>query len=339
MKISRLFQIQWKNVFNLSRELAKRSGRNPMAVFLDFLWSYKTRGASWWNYMNFGFHFQKDPEVRDSFATEYKDNIYMNRYCNSPEMLRTLMDKGEFNKHYKEFLGRDYLDLRLASEEEFHLFLKRHGEVVIKPAFDMGGSGIEKLSAQEAKGIYTKLKEEKKFLVEEVLKQHPEMSSINASSINTLRTCTCIDKEGKITILYMVLRIGRKDSFIDNMSAGGLFTKITMDGQITHPCYSAQGFGSIYTHHPDTKLPFIGIQVPMIKEVKNFAIKLAEKNPDARYVGWDIAITPQGPVVIEGNDRPSCDLPQTYIHLDSGRGLVEEYERALSIKLPRSRKG
>lgn len=136
----------------------------------------------------------------------------------------------------------------------------------------------------------------------------------------------------------MVLRIGREGSFVDNMSAGGLFTKLSMDGRITHPCYSAQGFGSIYTHHPDTNLPFIGIQVPMIDKVKELAIRMAEKNADARYVGWDIAITPNGPVVIEGNNQPSCDLPQTYIHLDSGRGLAEDYERALSIKLPRDRK-
>lgn len=338
MSLLRPFQIQWKNIFNLSRELSKRSDRTAIAIFLDFLTCYKTRGTSWWNYMNFGFHFQTDPEIRDTFATEYKDNIYMNSHCNSPEMLVVLEDKGLFNRRYKEFLGREYLDLRLVSEEEFRLFLERHDQVVVKPASDCGGKGIEKYSSQKASEHYSEFINENRVIIEEVLPQHPDMDAINASSVNTLRTCTCIDKDGKITVLYMVLRIGRKDSFVDNMSAGGLFTKLSLDGRITHPCYSAQGFGSIYTHHPDTNLPFIGIQVPMIVEVKELAIKMAQKNPDARYVGWDIAITPDGPVVIEGNDRTSCDLPQTYIHSDTGRGLVEDYERALSIKLDRDKR-
>lgn len=337
MRLSRLLEIQWKSIFGLSKELAKRSGRNPLVIFFDFFSSYKSRGASWWNYMNFGFHFQTDPKIRDSFATEYKDNDYMNRICNSPRMLSILVDKGNFNKEYREFLGREFIDLREANEQDFLAFLERHDSVIVKPALDAGGSGIEKLSSEKAKTLYHKLIQEKKVIVEEVLIQHPEMNKINPSSVNTLRTCTCIDQEGKIKVLYMVLRIGRKDAFVDNMCAGGLFTRLSMDGRITHPCYSAQGFGTIYTHHPDTNLPFIGIQLPMIDEVKDFAIQLAQKNPDARYVGWDIAITPDGPVVIEGNERPSCDLPQTYIHTDTGLGLVKEYEEALSITLPRSR--
>lgn len=336
MRLSRLLEIQWGSILGLSRELGKRSGRSPISIFFDFFDSYKKRGASWWNYMNFGFHYQTDPKIRDSFATEYKDNAYMNRMCNSPRMLSILMDKGLFNQEYTEFLGREFIDLRRCTKEEFLAFLERHQSVIVKPALDAGGSGIEKLSSEKAKVLYEKLISEKKVMVEEVLRQHPEMDAINPSSVNTLRTCTCIDDQGNIRVLYMVLRIGRKDAFVDNMCAGGLFTRLSMEGKITHPCYSAQGFGTIYTHHPDTNLPFVGIQLPMIDQVKEFAIKLAQKNPDARYVGWDIAITPEGPVVIEGNERPSCDLPQTYIHSDTGRGLVEEYENALSIKLPRT---
>lgn len=164
MKLSRLFQIQWGNVFKLSRELSNRSNRTTVAVFLDFLSTYKTRGASWWNYMNFGFHFQRDPQVRDSFATEYKDNVYMSRQCNSPEALSILMDKGLFNQHYQEFLGREYIDLRLVNESEFQAFLEGHDEVVVKPLFDAGGLGVEKLAAQKPRDFSQSLLRKKNFL-------------------------------------------------------------------------------------------------------------------------------------------------------------------------------
>jgi hypothetical protein len=170
-------------------------------------------------------------------------------------------------------------------------------------------------------------------MIEEAARQHSELNAINADSVNTLRTCTCINELGDVTVLYMVLRIGRKGSVVDNMSAGGLYTKLSDDGRITHPCYSAVGFGTVYTHHPDTNLPFVGIQLPMIDQVKELVVRAALKYPGTRYVGWDVAITPEGPVLIEGNDRPGTDLPQTFAHSDTGLGLVAAYEKALSIQL------
>lgn len=333
--ISRILKIKWASVIKMSFELGKRSGRNPLSVFLDFIRCYKTRGTSWFDYMLFGFHFNTDPVIRDSFASEYKDNVYMNSKCNSPESLEILMDKGLFNEVYKDFLGREVLDLRKASKEEFLDFINRHNEIIVKPAFESGGSGIEKLTSQEVKEQYNRLVEEGKFVLEEVLVQDPKMGLINDSSVNTIRTCTCINDQGDIKVLYMVLRVGRQDTFLDNMSAGGFYTKLSWEGKITHPCYTSRDFGRAYTHHPDTGMEFVGFQVPQIEEVKDLAISLAKVNPEARYVGWDIAITTKGPVVIEGNERPSVDLPQTYIHLDGKEGMRDEYEEALSIKLPR----
>jgi len=71
----------------------------------------------------------------------------------------------------------------------------------------------------------------------------------------------------------------------------------------------------------------------MIDQVKELVVRAALKYPGTRYVGWDVAITPEGPVLIEGNDRPGTDLPQTFAHSDTGRGLVAAYEKALSIQL------
>lgn len=303
-----------------------------MSIFFDFVDCYRKRGATWFNYMNFAFDLQRDPAIRDTFATEYKDNGVMFR-CNAPEVARLINDKGQFNEAYREFLGREFIDLREVDEAAYEAFVAKFDVVFAKPARGCGGDGIEKLTREKAKGQFDRLIREGRVVVEEVIEQHHELSAINASSVNTLRTCTCINDQGDVTVLYMVFRIGRKDAFVDNMSAGGLYTKLSEDGRITHPCYSAVGFGTIYTHHPDTNLPFVGIQLPMIDQVKELVIKAATKLPGSRYIGWDVAITPDGPVIVEGNERPGCDLPQTFVHSDTGRGLVEAYEKALSIKL------
>ena len=35
--------------------------------------------------------------------------------------------------------------------------------------------------------------------------------------------------------------------------------------------------------------------------------------PEIRYVGWDVAITNDGPCIIEGNEFPSYGLIQNYL--------------------------
>lgn len=64
MKLSRFCGIRWKSVYAMSVELGKRSGRSPLAIFLDFVDCYRKRGTSWLNYMLFGFHITTDPAIR-----------------------------------------------------------------------------------------------------------------------------------------------------------------------------------------------------------------------------------------------------------------------------------
>ena len=55
---------------------------------------------------------------------------------------------------------------------------------------------------------------------------------------------------------------------------------------------------NVYDEHPDTHIPLEGHQLPMIPE----AIELAKRGreiPQMRHVGWDVAITPDYPAIIE----------------------------------------
>lgn len=61
--------------------------------------------------------------------------------------------------------------------------------------------------------------------------------------------------------------------------------------------------GKMYDVHPDSKIPIIGFQVPKWNEAMEMAIELARQIPSNRYAGWDLALTKNGWLMIEGNAR------------------------------------
>ena len=56
------------------------------------------------------------------------------------------------------------------------------------------------------------------------------------------------------------------------------------------------------------------------------AAKVVDK---VRYVGWDIAITTNGPTIIEGNEYPGHDIYQLPPHRTNNIGVLPKFEESL----------
>ena len=89
---------------------------------------------------------------------------------------------------------------------------------------------------------------------------------------------------------------------------------------------------NVYETHPDTGIRSEGYQLPMVQEAVDFAKKAALVVPQICHVGWDVAVTPDGPVLIEGNDYPGTDLCQLAPHYPEKQGLWPYYKEILNIK-------
>ena len=61
------------------------------------------------------------------------------------------------------------------------------------------------------------------------------------------------------------------------------------------------------------------------------AKEAAHEIPQVAHVGWDMAITPTGPAIIEGNDFPGTDLCQLAPHYPEKQGLWPYYKEILNI--------
>lgn len=140
------------------------------------------------------------------------------------------------------------------------------------------------------------------FIVQEYLFQHPEMSRLNASSLNTIRVATFNPLKSSPEIISALLRMGRYGQVVDNTMAGGIWVWVNLEsgkpyGNAITPLEHG---GLIFSRHPDSKVEFKDFSIPYFHEVKEMACKAASSISE-KLVGWDIGISDKGPVLIEGN--------------------------------------
>ncbi len=181
------------------------------------------------------------------------------------------------------------------------------GAIFFRPLSLKGGKGCFRLDREK---FQQQLEAEYENLMDgdythtETIAQHPDIGAIYGKSINTLRILTYIDN-GEVRIVSSFIRIGAGGSIVDNGSSGGLFVGIDqVSGTLKRTGYRDMKFGGgEFEEHPDTGFRFENFKVPCFREACDLA-RVATKHIPNGFIGWDIALTPTGPSVIEGNVNP-----------------------------------
>ena len=200
-------------------------------------------------------------------------------------------------------------------------------KIIYKPRASTQGNGIKVfiLDKDNKKLVYENLKRLPKGIIEGYIKQHPEMCKYSECSVNTIRVVTirCLDN---VNILYAAMRMGGGNSVVDNFHAGGILSIVDVDTG----CLITDGFdmyGNPFVVHPVTNEKVMGFKIPYWKEVIKLVQKASVIVDGIGYVGWDIAITDNGPILIEGNTSPGSLVLQTPYAIQH-RGMkyvVEKY--------------
>ena len=89
-----------------------------------------------------------------------------------------------------------------------------------------------------------------------------------------------------------------------NLHQGAIGLGINIESGKTQHAIKA---GEVITHHPDSQQALLGITIPYWSDAMALAIKAAETVP-LKYLGVDIAISENGPVMIEINARPGIEI-------------------------------
>ncbi len=169
------------------------------------------------------------------------------------------------------------------------------------------------------------------FLIQETIAQHAELDRFNETSVNTVRIDTFIDENGGIRFNAAALKIGMPGSITDNVTSGGYMAGIDLQtGKFSSGAKADARFGGQY--HDLTVLYGIDPQefvMPHWDEVIGLARKAAECLLPFRVLGWDIAISKDGPLVIETNFDYGVDVLQElaggYIDTPLGQAYLNHH--------------
>ena len=140
------------------------------------------------------------------------------------------------------------------------------------------------------------------------MRQSAKTAVFNDSSVNTVR-CITLKTKNDMLVPYCFMRTGRSGAFVDNGGAGGLFVGIDPETGVLGTD-GVDERGVRYNAHPDSGLRFQGYQLPDWSKMISTCKEMAMQIPTVRMIGWDMAYTDKGWIVIEGNGLTEVIGPQ-----------------------------
>jgi hypothetical protein len=167
------------------------------------------------------------------------------------------------------------------------------------------------------------------WLIQPAIAPHSELQKIMASgALGTVRAVTYLGSEGP-KIMFPLLRIPAGGNVTDNFSegtAGNIVARIDIETGVLSAGRVSRSklWPDMVTvdTHPDTGNRIAGFRLPYWPETVDLMLKAQSRTPQLRTLGWDIAITEAGPIIVESNTGYDVNLLQVAY----GRGIRQDLE-------------
>lgn len=289
----------YASVTERARFTAKVHGKSYPMVFADMLWSAARHRVGFNDYVEFDFAVLSRAE-RATWVTSPLALELSNRY-DDLAYVHSFHHKVEFNRVFDRFLGREWLELTPGNTAELEAFAARHPVFIAKVPVSKSGAGVRRYAAADVDdwaAFHAELIAKDELLIEECIRQHDDLEAIAPGTANTTRVTTFVTDDGSVEIINMAQKFGR-GQVSDQAAFGGFYTALHEDGRAMGMGYSTTGL--LYETHPDTGYRIADFSLPMFDEVRALITEVAQVIPQVRYVGWDVVVTPAGPVLVEGN--------------------------------------
>lgn len=142
------------------------------------------------------------------------------------------------------------------------------------------------------------------------VKNHSDITRLTGfNMLQTARICTHVTADNQVEILFAFMKLAGSEGLADAFNLGkngNMLAEIDPASGKLRKVYAMdqqQGYLVPADHHPITQANLLEFTVPCWQACKRLAEQVSLAFLPLRAVGWDIAITDQGPMVLEGNEN------------------------------------
>ena len=328
--LNRMRKMDYRRMNETAKMLHKKTGKPTVWLLADMAKCAVKYNAGYMDYKIAEMYRLNDEQRRTVITRGISNSIV--RRMNDKAYWHFFDDKTEFDTTFAKWIGRDWIKCdETLTEDRFRAFLQGKTQFIFKPLEGSSGQGIVKYTEPDwtdMPALLRKMIAAGPAILEEIVIQHPEMSRLCPTSVNTVRIATLLgDKQEGI--VYAFLRIGN-GKVMDNVDCGGMAARVDLDSGMLLTV-GADKQGNVFDTHPMTGTKIVGFKVPYFEEAKQMCLEAMRVVPQVRFVAWDVAITADGPRFIEGNSFPSHAVPQFAAHYPDGIGILPEFRKFLDV--------
>lgn len=216
---------------------------------------------------------------------------------------RTIRDQGGYQRQFPEFVS----SIIESANTEFFLkpFDGGSGHGIFKMEVCDRSIVIESHKITDEEHFYNILFSTPKYtvyIIQPGFQQHAVLNRLNASCVNTIRIDTFIEN---VNVVHNAafLRMSNGKFYTDNLHRGGIMVGIDLESGVLHEVgrtLSTYGVQDV-REHPATGFRFSDLTIPFWEEVKKLVRSAALSLLPLHYIGWDVAIGSESPVLVEAN--------------------------------------
>lgn len=193
---------------------------------------------------------------------------------------------------------------------------RRDGRYIKPSGVELGGSELKHHASNILAGLFSLGGNRDTALIEYRVRPSPVMTRISYQGAPDIRV---VMLHG-YPVMAMLRAATQESDGRANLHQGALGIGIDLASGRT---IRAVHYGKQMTHHPDTGVPLIGIEIPGWDKIMNMAVTCQEMT-GLGYLGVDLMIDQSlGPMMIEINARPGLA-----IQMANGVGLMKRLEPA-----------
>ncbi len=150
------------------------------------------------------------------------------------------------------------------------------------------------------------------YVLQPAIRNHPDLLRINNGSLSTVRVTTGFAKGASTPVFILAaFRLGTGRAVVDNFTSGGIASGIDNKSGTLGPAIGKDPMRPPYHVHPDTQQSITGTVLPYWKETVELCLRVHNCFADLAIVGWDVALTPDGPLLVEANLTCCVEILQT----------------------------